>query len=50
VFAWLKYYEKYGWKTSLLTTAATIGLVYGIFAVWLRVLFPVGLLFERILG
>ena len=49
VFAWLKGYEKYSWKFSILTTAATIGGVYGIFALWLRVPFPMGSLIMLIL-
>jgi hypothetical protein len=49
-FGWLRWYEKYSWKTSILTTAIATISMYGIFAVWLRVPFPVGILFEGILG
>lgn len=48
VFGWLKVYEKYSWKISVTTTTITIAVVYGIFAMWLRVLFPAGLILEMV--
>jgi hypothetical protein len=48
VFGWLKFYEKYSWKTSVVTTTITIAVVYGIFAMWLRVPFPVGWILEMV--
>jgi hypothetical protein len=49
VFGWLKGYEKYSWKFSVLSTAVTIGGVYGIFALWLKVPFPMGSLVMLVL-
>lgn len=49
VFGWLKWYEKYNMKTSVLTTVLTIAGMYGIFAMWLRVPFPAGIILEGIL-
>jgi len=49
VFGWLKWYEKYNLKTSLLATVLTITGMYGVFAMWLRVPFPVGFFIEGIL-
>ena len=49
VFLWLKVYEKHTWVFSLLTTAITIGAMFGIFSLWLSVLFPRGALVELVL-
>jgi len=48
VFGWLRWYEKYSARFSLIVTAITIALMYGIFSMWLRVPFPMGQLFEMI--
>jgi len=44
IFCWLKIVEKYPfWKTTQIVFIAVL-LIYGIFRVWLKVLFPLGLL------
>lgn len=48
VFGWLRWYEKYSLRFSLVVTAITIALMYGIFSMWLRVPFPAGQLIEII--
>lgn len=50
VFGWLFWFEKYSLKLSLVSTVGTVGALYGIFAVWLRVPFPAGKLLEGWLG
>ena len=50
VFGWLRWYEKYSIRFSLIVTAITIASMYGIFSMWLRVPFPIGQLFEMILN
>ena len=50
VLGWIKFYEKYNWFKSLLTTFITIGIFVGIFALWLRVPFPEGLILDAIRG
>ncbi len=50
VFGWLKAYEKYTWRFSLLVTVVTIALVYGVFAAWLRVPFPRGFIMDALRG
>jgi len=50
VFGWLRWYEKYPIRFSLIVTAITIAFMYGIFAMWLRVPFPIGQLFEMLLN
>jgi hypothetical protein len=49
VFGWLKWYEKYNLKTTILTTILTIAGMYGVFSMWLRVPFPMGFFLEGIL-
>ena len=46
LFSWLKWYEKYSVKLSLLTTALTTAATFGVFYMWLRVPFPQGFLFN----
>lgn len=47
-FLWLKLYERYDTRFSLLTTAVTIGAMYGVFSLWLRVPFPRGLIIDLV--
>lgn len=49
VLLWLKVFEKYRWLFSVLTTAVTAGAMYAIFALWLRVPFPQGLILDMVL-
>lgn len=50
VLAWLHWYEKYSWLFSLTVTVVTVGLMYGVFAMWLRVPFPEGVILQLIRG
>jgi len=50
LFFWLKLYEKYSLLFSSLTSVFTTGIMYGIFVMWLRVLFPSGYLYRLITG
>ncbi len=50
VLGWLKLYEKFTWKFSLLVTLVTIAAMYGIFAMWLRVPFPLGAIVEMVIN
>lgn len=43
---WLRFVEKYSWKTSIITTICIFAATYGIFKLWLNVPFPTGLLGE----
>ena len=45
-FLWLKFFEKYSWKTSIIATVLLFVFIYGIFKLWLNVPFPTGLLGE----
>ena len=45
-FLWLKLFEKYSWKTSIIATVLLFVFIYGIFKLWLNVPFPTGLLGE----
>ena len=48
VVLWLRLFEKYDWKTTLITTAVIMAIVLGCFVLWLGVPFPQGLIFEAI--
>ncbi len=50
VVLWLRYFEKYDWKTTLITTGAMMAIVIGCFVLWLGVPFPQGLIYEAITG
>ena len=43
---WLRYVEKYSWKTAIITSVILYVFMYGIFGMWLNVPFPKGLLGE----
>jgi uncharacterized ion transporter superfamily protein YfcC len=47
---WMKLYEKFSWKKSLPISIITTGILYGVFAMWLMVPFPAGLIFDAIRG
>jgi hypothetical protein len=49
VFVWLKFYEKTGWKNTLIILAVSFFIAYGVFVVWLEVPFPLGLVFNALL-
>ncbi len=50
VFGWLKWFEKYSLRFSLVTGTITVLSLYGIFVLWLRVPFPAGLIYNAITG
>lgn len=47
---WIRWVEKFPWKTTILTTILVGGIAVGVFSIWLGVPFPKGLLFEALLG
>lgn len=47
---WLRYFEKYDWKTTLLTSSFMMAIVIGCFVFWLGVAFPQGLIYEAFTG
>jgi hypothetical protein len=49
VILWLKWYEKYSWKTTLITFAVIMAIVIGCFVLWLHVPFPRGFILDAIL-
>ncbi len=48
VVLWLRLFEKYDWKTTLITTTVIMAIVIGCFVIWLGVPFPQGLIYEAI--
>lgn len=48
VILWLRIVEKAPWKTTLLILLITMGIMVGVFVVWLHVRFPVGIIFEML--
>lgn len=50
VFLWMRLFERYSLRFSVLVTVLTIAAVYGIFSMWLRVPFPGGLVMQWIVG
>lgn len=49
VVLWLKLMEKAPWKHIALILAIVMAIVVGVFVFWLKVRFPVGILFETLL-
>ncbi len=50
MFCWLKMYEKYSIRFSLLVCFITTASMFGVFYLWLRVPFPQGLILNLITG
>ena len=50
VLLWMRLFERYSWRFSLLTTVFSIGGVFSIFRVWLRIPFPAGYLYRLVVG
>ncbi|NBK24927.1 MAG: tripartite tricarboxylate transporter TctB family protein [Spirochaetia bacterium] len=50
VVLWLKWYEKYSWKTTLIVFAVMMGIVVGAFVFWLGVPFPKGIIYDLIVN
>ncbi len=48
VLVWLRWYEKVNWKPTLITFAIIMGIVIGVFILWLGVPFPKGLIFNAL--
>ena len=48
VLVWLKWYEKYSWKTTITVFLIIMGIVIGAFVIWLGVPFPKGVIFEMV--
>lgn len=48
-FLWLKFKEKYSWKTTILTMIFLLVLVIGVFVVWLDIPFEYGMIGKLIL-
>lgn len=46
VVVWLKVMEKAPWKDTLIILAIVMAIVVGVFVLWLKVRFPVGLILE----
>ncbi len=43
---WIRFYEKYEWKTTIITTLIMVAIVVGVFMFWLQVPFPKGLILD----
>ena len=50
VFVWLKIYEEVDWKNTIVLLIISLGIMYGVFVLWLRVPLPNGLLLDAIMG
>ena len=48
VILWLKWYEKFSWKTTLIGFAIIAAIVLGAFVFWLGVPFPKGFIYNLI--
>lgn len=46
---WLRWYEKYSWRTTLVAFSVTMAIVIGAFVLWLGVPFPKGLIYNAIM-
>ena len=49
VFVWLKFYEKAGWKDTLIVVIISFAITFGVFVVWLGVPFPNGVLVDTLM-
>ncbi len=45
---WVRYYEKYSWKVTMLIFAIMFVIVVGAFGTWLNINFPKGLIYNLI--
>lgn len=46
LITWLRWFEKYKWKSTLIISGVTMLLIYGVFVKWLQVPFTQGLLLK----
>lgn len=47
LISWLKLYEKYSWKVTLVVSISVMAVIYGAFVVWLKIPFPRGLIYNN---
>ena len=45
---WMKFVEKAPWSHTLIVTVGTMALLIGVFAIWLQVRFPMGLILDNL--
>ncbi|MCR5370647.1 MAG: tripartite tricarboxylate transporter TctB family protein [Clostridium sp.] len=45
---WIRFYEKYSWGTTLKVTVVMGIIVYGVFVVWLGIVFPRGMILPKL--
>lgn len=45
---WLRLFAKVTWKNTIIATVVMFVIVYGTFSLWLKVPFPVGMIFEML--
>jgi hypothetical protein len=45
---WIRFYEKYPWKTTIITSLVILAIVVGVFMFWLNVPFPRGIIFDAL--
>ena len=50
VTVWLKWYEKTGWKDTIIVLVISFAISYGVFVLWLKVPFPQGVILDVIFG
>ena len=50
VFVWMRLYEKESWKNTIIILIISFGISYGVFAFWLQVPFPRGLIMNTIMN
>ena len=48
LFVWMKFVEKAPWSHTLIVTVGTMALLIGVFAIWLQVRFPMGLILDNL--
>jgi hypothetical protein len=48
VILWLRFFEKFSWKTTLIGFAVIMAIVIGAFVLWLGVPFPKGFIYDLI--
>ncbi len=48
LIGWIRFYEKYDWKTTITTTLILVAIVVGVFMFWLQVPFPKGLILDAL--
>ena len=49
VLVWMRFYEKDSWKNTIIALLISFSISYGVFVLWLRVPFPIGIILNMIL-